>query len=127
MKLISLSYLKLNNYLLLDWSTNTKSSIAYTRLLIMIECQEPCEIISVFSLASPFFFPRCLLFALSLIPDVLLVLYNFTPKINALSSHLLGILLHIFSDIEKQCSKGDFYLLSYLCEVEANEFENHLF
>lgn len=64
--------LKLKNYLLLDWSTNTKSSIAYTKLLIMIEFQEPCEIISVFSPASPFFFPRFLLCPLSLIPDVFL-------------------------------------------------------
>lgn len=70
-----------------------------------------------------FLLHRFLLCPFSLIPDVLLVLYHFTPKFNALTSHLSGIFLHIFSDIEKQryksCSKSDFNLLSYLCEVEA--------
>jgi len=71
--LISLFYyrsLNLENYIVLDWSTNMKSSIAYTKLLIMTKFQDPHEIISVLSpsFSSLYFFsasfPKFLMFCL---------------------------------------------------------------
>lgn len=90
----------------LDWSTNMESSIAHSLSVIYTSSRPLVKLFLYFLLLLLFLLHRFLLCPFSLIPDVLLVLYHFTPKFNALTSHLSGIFLYIFSDIEKQRYKS---------------------